>query len=158
MFHLALGVVMIGLIIHVVRTHERTRERVGELVMLYVLIGYCGVATLAVSLYGLWNGPALAGMLGFPADNPFQDFVSVALLAMSILSLLSVRYRGAYLIGPAVVWSVFFVGATFIHVGDFSAHGAMTHGTALMIFATHGLISVMLLTGLAMSGVWKSAG
>ena len=156
MFHIALALVFLALIVHVARTTDRTRERIGELTMLYVLVGYCGVPMLAFMVVGLWNGPLLADWLGFPPDNPFQGFATVALLAMSLLSLLTVRYRGPYLIGPAVVWSVFFLGATFIHVADFHSRGGMTHSSALLIFATHGLIAIVLLPALWMSGVWRS--
>ena len=60
-----------------------------------------------------------------------------------------------YLIGPAVCWSIFFFGATFIHLADAGSHGAVGHGGLLWIVASHGLISVLLTGSLLMAGVHR---
>ena len=152
MFHLLLIGVTIAAAIHVVRLPERTSERVAELVLLYLLIGYCGVPMAVVSGISLIHGPLVADVLGFPAGSPFQDFAGYALLGMSVLSLLAVRYRGTYLVGPAVVWAIFLAGATLVHATDYDARGALSHGSLLAIFASHGLIAVLLVGALLMSG------
>lgn len=54
--------------------------------------------------------------------------------------------------------AVFFVGATAIHFGQYGHAGALTHTNMLLILATHGLISVIILAGLGMSGVWRGEG
>ena len=151
MFHFLLAVLLVVAGIHAYRLSERTLRRSGEVVLLYVLVGYCGVPMLAAAVVSLWNGPWVADLLGFPAGNPFQAFVGVALLGMSLTSVLALRYRGDYLVAPALCWAVFFLGATFIHAHDFHASGALTHGSALMIFASHGFVSVVLLAALVVS-------
>lgn len=156
MFLILLLVVLLGAGIHIARSAGGSRERAGELLLLWVLVGYCGVPMLVISLGGLAYPGRAAGTLGFPAGNPFQTFLLVAYLGMSVLSLLSLRYRGAYLLGPAVLWGVFFLGATAIHLHHPSHGGG--HGGALWIVATHALISVVLAAGLAMSGVLRRPG
>ena len=141
--------------IHVARMKSRTRQRMAEIFLLYLLVGYCGIPMLAVSVASLIRADLITAWLGLPASDIFQQFVSVALLAMSVLSLLSLRYRGSYLIGPAVCWSIFFFGATFIHLADAGAHGPAGHGTLLSIVASHGLISVLLTGSLLMAGVHR---
>lgn len=161
MFLYVLGVVIAGAAVHIGLLKDRTRERIGEIGLLWVLVGYCGVPILAVSLLSLVHPHEVAHWLGLPPGSPFQTFISVANLAMAVIALLSLRYRGTYLIGPAVVWAVFFGGATFIHLAQ-GIHGGGSHdgghAAALVIFATHGLISVLLLVGLAASGVWRRRG
>ena len=154
-FHLLIAAVLVAAAIHIARMKERTTQRAGEVALLYLLVGYCGFPTLAFAVTSLAHPEQVAATLGFPAGNPFQEFASVALLAMAILSVLTLRYRGSFLIGPAILWAVFFAGATIIHSSDHMARGALTHGSMLMIFATHGLISVLLAVALIASGVWK---
>jgi hypothetical protein len=64
-------------------------------------------------------------------------------------------YRGNFLVAPAVVWAVFFAGATLIHLEDLHRKGVMTHASLIHIFATHALISILLIAGLLASGLLK---
>jgi hypothetical protein len=155
LFILLLLVVLIAIAIHWYRSPARTPERLGVLTLLYVLVGYCGVPMLLISVWNLAD-PALAPrLLGFAADNPFQTFLGWAYLGMSLIATAALRWRGAYLIGPALVWATFFAGATSIHLADLGERGALTHSGALGIFAMHGLISLLLLGGLGLSGLLR---
>lgn len=122
-----------------------------ELFLLYVLVGYCGFAMLLVSAFSLFAGDRAAAWLGWPPSNPFQQFMSFALLGLATTAILSIRYRDTYLVGPVVAWSVFFTGATYGHLADLGQRG-VSHGTALQVFATHTSIPVLLLILLALSG------
>ncbi len=158
MFLYLLVLLVAGIAVHVVVAGARTARRIGTIALLWLVVGYCGLPMLAVSALALAHPAEAARMLGFPPGNPFQSFAMVAYLALSLLSVLTLRYRGAYLVGPAVAWAVFFAGATVIHLGDAGAHGGISHGGALVIFATHGLISVLLMAALIASGVWRRDG
>ncbi len=161
LFHLALFVALAGAGLHIFRLSSRGTAKVGEVILLWVLVGYCGVPMMGFVGYGILYPDELARITGFPPDSPFQTFTTWALLGMALASTLSLRFRGTYLIGPAIAWAVFFVGATAIHLSQ-SGHagaghaGALTHSNMLMILATHGLISVILLVSLGMSGVWRA--
>jgi len=141
--------------IHVARMKDRTLRRAGEVGLLYILVGYCGIPLLAVSIWSLAWPDRAAAILGFPAGNPFQDFMGYALLGMSVLAVLVLRYRGTFLIGPAICWAVFFAGATAVHFNDFGEKGVLTHGSMLHVFASHGLISLLLAAALIASGLLK---
>lgn len=154
-FHVVLALVVVAFAVHVLRLRTRSPSTVGETLLLWVLVGYCGVPMLAFMLYGLLHPRELAALTGFPPDSPFQVFTTWALLGMSVAAILAPRYRGAYLVGPSVAWAIFFGGATFIHLRQYAAAGSLDHGLALLVFATHGLISILLLGGLAASGVWR---
>jgi len=144
--------------IHVVLARPVARERGAEIVLLWVLIGYCGVPGVAISLFDLIRPDALAHRFGFPPGGASQVFLGWAYLAMSVLSVLAIRYRGAYLIGPAVAWSIFFAGATFVHLGEGHRTGSLTHPYALIIFASHGLVTVVLAGALLASGLLRARG
>jgi hypothetical protein len=157
-FLLLLLAVLLAASIHVAMLKERTLPKGGELFLRYILVGYCGVPMVAVSVGVLVSPDRAADILGFPAGNPFQDFLGYAYLGMSLVAVLALRYRGTFLVGPAVGWTVFFAGATAVHLKTMGEGGRMTHGDALYIFAVHGLISVLLAVALVVSGVWKGAG
>lgn len=163
-FHTLLALVLAAPLVHLLLEHRgepdvgllppaSRRERAGELILLYVLVGYCGIPMVGVSVAALVQPERAAEILGFPAGNPFQHFAMVAYLGMSLQAVLALRYRGRYLIGPALCWSVFFLGATVIHLADFASRGHLDHEHALAIFVTHGLVSVVLMGGLALSGL-----
>ena len=158
MFLILLVALLVAASLHAAVSGRRSRQAVAELFLLYVLVGYCGVAMFAVSAYSLLAEDRVAAWLGRPSGSPFQQFLGWALLGMATATVLSLRYRQTYLIAPVVVWSVFFLGATFVHLADLGHRGA-SHGTALHIFLTHTSIPVLLLTLLALSGaapLWQS--
>ncbi len=67
----------------------------------------------------------------------------------------ALRCGGAYLVGPAVTWSVFFAGATGVHLGMSGGAASMGHGDLLMILGAHALVSVLLVAGLWTSGLTR---
>ncbi len=146
--------------VHAASVTPRTVPRAAELVMKYLLVGYCGVPMLVVSLYLLISPERAAAAFGFTASGPVIAFFGWAYLGMSILSLLALYYRGAYLVAPVVVWAVYLGGATFVHLGELAARGGGGgHGGGpLEIFAAHGLVGVLLVLALLVSGAWRGRG
>ena len=151
MFIVLLVVLLAAACFHAVVSRRRSREAVAELILVYILVGYCGVAMLAASAFSLIAEDRVAAWLGFPPDNPFQRFLGFAFLGMAVAAVLSARYRQSYLIGPVVTWSVFFAGATYVHLADLGQR-EVGHGTVLHVFATHTTIPVLLVGLLAASG------
>lgn len=156
-FHLVLALVLIGATVQIVRASTRSSHRIGETILVWVLVGYCGIPMIGFMAFGLMHPGAMAGITGFEPGSPFQTFITWALLGMGVAATAALRFRGTYLIGPALAWAIFFIGATSIHLGQYDADGTLTHGSLLMIFVTHGLISVLLLGSLWASGVWKES-
>lgn len=156
-FHLILLLVLVGAAVHVLRLPDRRPSNVGETVVVWVLVGYCGIPMIGFMLFGLVHPSEVAGMVGFEPGSPFQIFTTWALLGMGAAATLAVRYRGAYLVGPSLAWAIFFVGATMIHLHQYDAAGHLDASLGLLVFATHGLISLLLLGGLAASGAWRAS-
>lgn len=144
-----LALLLLAATVHVAVLQQRTTERVAEIVRLYLLVGYCGVPMLAVSLWVLVSPERAAAGFGFSAAGPLLGFFGWAYLGMSLLSLLALRYRGAFLVAPVVVWAVYLGGATLVHLQE-------SHGRALEIVTSHGLIAVLLVGALIASGAWRA--
>ena len=144
-----LALLLLAATVHAALLPERTARRVAEIGLLYLLVGYCGVPMLAVSLWVLINPEHAAAGFGFTAGGPLIAFFGWAYLGMSLLSLLALRYRGAYLVAPVVVLAVYLGGATVVHLQE-------SHGRALEILASHGLIAALLVVALLASGAWKA--
>ena len=155
MFILLLAGLLLAASIHIAGWGEKTARRIGEIVLLYILVGYCGIPMLLVSAWNLARPEQAAAHFGFSSGGPFQEFAGVAFLGMSLASILALRYRGGYLIAPTVCWGVFFAGATIIHLKDAFHRGVLTHAGMFHVFAAHGLISVLLAVSLLASGVLK---
>lgn len=157
LFFILLLLLLAAAALHAARSRERSPANTARLVLLYVLVGYCGIPMIPLSLFGLQNPERAAAFFGFHAGGAFQTFFSVAYLGMAILSVLALWYRrGNFVVGPALAWAIFFAGATFIHMKELG--GAVTvhsHGQVVHVFATHGLITVLLLGSLLVSGAWK---
>ena len=154
MFLIILAVVLTGAAAHVaLRGGDRSRERVGEVVLLWTLVGYCGIPMLVVAGTILMHPHGTLEAFGFPPGNPIAGFFGWAYLGMALSATLALRYRGAYLVAPALIWAIFFIGATFLHLAE--GHSGGTHAGALAIFAMHGLISLILLGALLASGAWR---
>lgn len=138
--------------VHAALLKERTRERVGEVALLWLLVGYCGIPMLAVSVASLLRPDRVAEMLGLPAGGPFQDFVSVALLGLAVAAILAGLYRGSALVVAAAAWAVYWAGATWIHVEEYGGLGAIDAHAFLHAFTSHGLVAVLLVAALVASG------
>jgi len=152
LFHATLIVVLVVFVAVALR-RGLDGQSAAELGLTYLLVGYCGVPMVVVAIVSLVHPHEAAEVLGFTPENPFQTFLSWALLGMALAALLSFKYRGRYLIGPAVVWATFFAGATHVHLTDLAGRGGVGHGSVVAIFLSHGLISLLLMVALVRSGV-----
>lgn len=158
MFHFILLLVLAGATVQILRQTARSAAGAAEIILRWVLVGYCGVPMAAYMTYGLVHPVEIARMTGFDSGSPFQTFVMWALLGMAISAVLAIRGNPLLTVGPAISWAVFFVGATFIHLRQYSEAGALSHHALLIILVTHGLISLILLSTLWLSGAWREPG
>lgn len=117
-----------------------------ELMLVYALAGYCGIVQIGVACAMLVVPERVAAAVGVPPGNPIQIWTAFLLLGAGIIATLTIRFRGDFLIAPVVVWSVFFVGASYahLHTDAINGHAASAARTAWII-ATHGLVSAVLI-------------
>lgn len=156
MFQILLLLVLAAWGAHLSRRGDR--EGAGELLLRYLLVGYCGVPMLIVALLVLVHPHEMAHVIGVEPDHPSTVFLGWAYLGMATIATLSTRFAGAYLVAPTLVWATFLAGATFVHLGPMA--GAGTHGGhlgVLEIFTAHGLVSLLLVGAAWKADVWHAA-
>jgi hypothetical protein len=126
--------------------------RVAEYMLVYVLVGYCGIAQLAVGASAFVSPSFIAHLSRVGDVGELLPWMGSMYLGAAVAAVLAIRLRGDYLIGPVLVWAGFFAGATWAHLHTESVHGrdAGLHG-GLWIFSSHGLVSLVLLGSLWLS-------
>ncbi len=91
-------------------------------------------------------------MFGVGAAGPLLGFFGYAYLGMSLVAVLALWYGGTFLVAATLVWAVYLGGATVVHLSQF---GHPSAGAVVEIVASHGLIAVLLVTALIVSGAWR---
>lgn len=152
MFVLMLLLLVVAAIVHARRTGPAGSARIAECVLVYVLVGYCGLAQLVVGGATLLSDELVRHLARVSDVGEVLPWFASMYVGAALAAVLAVRLRGDYLIGPVLVWSAFFAGATWAHLHTEAVHGRGTglHAT-LWIFAAHGLVSAVLLSCLWLS-------
>ena len=144
MFFLAALILIVIAVVHGARAKLKLEQRV-ELVLVYLLAVYHGFIMLGVALFLLLASERGAAMLSAPAGNVFQDFFGFAYLGMAAASILCIWLRGHYLVGPVVYWSLYFFGATYIHIAEYRSAARLTHHAILQVIVSHTLLPCIML-------------
>jgi hypothetical protein len=141
---LVLSLVAAG--IHLNSRPARPKAASAELVLIYLLAGYCGFAQIIRSIAVLVRGQPLMGHVQFTPGDPAVMWLGFFGLGCGVIAAISIWRRGNFLIAPVIVWSVFWTGTTFAHIrlGDWN-QVSETWPWMLWTFATHGLIAVLLI-------------
>ena len=129
-----------------------------EMLLVYVLVGYCGVQQIAMGAAILLTGGRVLLHFGFQAGSqPTFVWDSFLLFGGGIISMLAIWKRDSYLLAPVLMWSVFFAGATYAHIHLNGANGLPpTWESTAGIFASHGLISVLLIIFYSASQAYRA--
>ena len=142
---------------HALKLNQRTLSAVAEMMLVYVLVGYCGLYMVLAGILDLAASFRNGTIFPFPAGGTTQQFFDFALLAMATMAIFSVRFRGRYLASPAIGWSVFWFGATYIHYANLDATDGLSLWAGLGIFSSHALVALVLL-GLLFTAKTASVG
>ena len=151
-FTYLLVLLLAGAAVHIAKLPDRTPAHGAAVLLRYLLVGYCGVPMLAVSLWALLSPAVVARIFGVGAAGPLLGFFGYAYLGMSLVAVLTLWYGGTVLVAATVVWAVYLGGATVVHLTQF---GYPSAGGVVEIVASHGLIAVLLVTALIVSGAWR---
>jgi hypothetical protein len=139
-------VVLLGAgLFHGLKLKLRSRSAVAEMMLVYVLVGYCGLYMVMAGIFDLWASFQNRTIFPFPASGATQQFFDFALLGMATMAIFSAWFRGRYLASPAVGWSLFWFGATYIHFTSLYATGSLSWWTAAGIFSSHTLVAFAIL-------------
>lgn len=141
-----IAVLLVAAVVHARIRYPATPGAMAEMLLIYVLVGYCGVQQIVMGAAILLTGGRVLLHFGFQPGQPTFVWDSFLLLGGGITSILAIWKRDSYLLAPVLMWSVFFAGATYAHIQLNRANGfPPTWQSTAWIFATHGLISVLLI-------------
>jgi hypothetical protein len=96
----------------------RTKARVVEIFLLWLLVICVGIASIFTFIGDAFFADMMAASLGFPAGNPFQSEVAVANLSVGILGILCYWIRGNFWVATVIGFSVWWLGAAVVHIRD----------------------------------------
>ncbi len=141
-------ILLIAAVVHARMRYPATAGAMAEMLLVYVLVGYCGVQETVMGAAILLTGGRVLFHFGFqPGSQPTFVWDSFLLFGGGTISILAIWKRDSYLLAPVLMWSVFFAGATYAHIQLNRANGyPPTWVSTAGIFATHGLISVLLIS------------
>lgn len=133
------------------RIQKRTGAPIANTMLAYVVAGYCGAYMMLAGVMDLSASFRGETIFPFPNSSGAQQFFDFALLGMAIMAIASAWFRGRFLVVPVAGWSVFWIGATYIHFTTLSAAGNLTVWTASEIFFSHTVVAIVMGTLLVFS-------
>jgi hypothetical protein len=140
-----LAALIVAALIHAARSQNQTPGRRAELVLVYVVVGYCGVYQIYTGFDLLLEPDKILTHLGLPTGNAVTYWTASIYLGGAFMAALAIWYRGSYLLAPVVTWAIYFAGANFAHLHALQLNSVtLTPVIIGFVFATHGLISVIL--------------
>ena len=157
MWQLILVALLVAGAVHAQLKKGPSKGRTAEMMLVYVLAGYCGVLMFAVGLVAVINPDWVAiNMARVPPGNPVMIWAGFFFLGLSIVSMMTIWQRGVFLVAPVIAWSTYWAGATYAHlVADQQNGHAVTPQLFFEIFVGHGLVALILL-GLA-GTLWRQS-
>lgn len=96
----------------------RTKNYIIESLLLALLMVMVGLSSIWAFMGHAFMGGRIAAYIGWPAGSPFQLEVAVANLSYGILGLLCLKFRDDFWTATIVGFSVFYLGAAYIHIQD----------------------------------------
>jgi hypothetical protein len=131
-FHFYFAVTVLGAILNLWMTRHRglSPRRIVRVSLLYLLCVQWGFGAAFNAIPHILFPDQIAEFIGWESGSPFQLELGFASLGISILGILSIWLRGWFWLAPVVSWSVFSLGAAYVHVADILTHGNMSPGNA----------------------------
>lgn len=116
-------VALLAILVHVALMKQRTAKKIVEVTLMYLLVISIGIGSLIAGLMHVFNGPATAAMIGWPAGSPFQYEVGVADIAFGVTAILCLFFRGSYWLAAIIANSTFLIGCMIGHFRSLAATG-----------------------------------
>lgn len=109
---------LIGAAIHHHRDKQpRSAARSFEILLIWWLVVAVGVAGFVGAMYHFFDGPDTAREIGYTnGDGGFQTEVGFADLALSVLAMLTIRFRDRFLLAVVIALSIMYLGDAYGHI------------------------------------------
>jgi hypothetical protein len=118
-----LSITVLAIVVHIVRLKERSVKNVVEVILLYLLGIAVGLGAIVAGLAHVFNGPATAALIGWPAGSPFQYEVGVADIGLGLIAFLCLFIRGNFWLAAIIANSTFLLACMAGHVRSLAESG-----------------------------------
>jgi hypothetical protein len=122
--------IIVAIVYLVIDKRPRTRHRTIEVFLLSFLLISIGIASLVGFVGHVFFADSTAANIGWTAGSPFQQEVAFANLAIAILGITCVWFRGNYWIATVIAATAFLWGDAYVHIMDIVVHGNYAPGNA----------------------------
>jgi hypothetical protein len=146
---LSLEFLVLGLVVGAIHLYldkqPRTKGRVAEIFLLWMLVITVGVLSVFFFISHTLLAKTTAQSIGWPAGNPFQSEVAVANLAVGILGILCYWMRGNFWIATVIGFSVWWLGDAVVHIRSIVVDANYAPNNAGVTFYLDILVPVLLI-------------
>jgi hypothetical protein len=146
---LSLVFLVLGLVVGAIHLYldkqPRTKGRVAEIFLLWMLVITVGVLSVFFFISHTLLAKTTAQSIGWPAGNPFQSEVAMANLAIATLGILCYWMRGSFWVATVIAFSVQWLGAAVVHIREIVVAADYAPNNAGMTLYLDILIPVILI-------------
>jgi hypothetical protein len=146
---LSLEFLVLGLVVGAIHLYldkqPRTKGRVAEIFLLWMLVITVGVLSVFFFISHTLLAKTTAQSIGWPAGNPFQSEVAVANLTIATLGILCYWMRGSFWVATVIAFSVQWLGAAVVHIREIVVAADYAPNNAGMTLYLDILIPVILI-------------
>lgn len=118
-----LTVTLIAILVHILLMKQRSAKKMVEIILLYLLVIAVGVGGMLAGFMHVFNGPATAKMIGWLPGSPFQYEVGVADIALGMVCVLCLFFRGSFWLAAILANSFFLIGCMLGHIRSLAESG-----------------------------------
>jgi hypothetical protein len=105
-----------------------------ESLLMNALIIIVGIGGLFSFIEHFFFPGRIAASTGWPSGNPFQSEVAMANLALGVLGILSYWIRYYFWIATVIAFSIFMLGAAYVHIREMRKAGNFSINNAVPMF------------------------
>ncbi len=117
---------LIGFSLHLALSKEpRTRSRIVELLLLYLLVINIGLGSLLAWYGHTFMADEIARKIGWQPGSPFQFEVALADLSWGVCGMLCIWLRHGFWTATGIGSSIFLLGCAFGHIRQIIQEGNM---------------------------------
>ena len=100
------------------------------MLLLYILCVQWGFGGAFLSIPHILMPDPIAESIGWEPGSPFQVELGFASLGTSIVGILCIWHRQWFWLAPIVAWSVFLLGAAYVHIEHIVRYDNFSPGNA----------------------------
>ena len=101
-----------------------------ETLLVNFLVINVGISGLYAFMGHAFSSKKVAEYIGWPSGNPFQFEVAITNLSFGILGVLCIWFRDNFWIATVIGFSVFALGAAYVHIRDMIKNKNQSPGNA----------------------------